>query len=117
LKCGVENSMINVIRFDADGLVPAVVQDVNTRQVLMLAFMNAASLQATAESGLATFWSRRRRRLWRKGETSGNLQHVREIRYDCDGDALLLLVEPLGPTCHTGEVSCFYRNLSVGVSA
>ncbi len=103
------------IKFDAQGLVPAIVQDVNTRQVLMCAYMNAESLQATLESGYATFWSRRRQKLWRKGETSGHVQRVREIRYDCDGDTLLLLVEPQGPACHTGETSCFYRTLSLGV--
>ncbi len=102
------------IVFDDKGLVPAIVQDANTLQVLMFAFMNAESLKATVESGYATFWSRRRKQLWRKGATSGNLQKVREIRYDCDGDAILLLVDPLGPACHTGEMSCFYRTLSVG---
>ncbi len=104
------------IKFDEKGLVPAIVQDVNTKQVLMFAFMNAESLEATIASGYATFWSRRRNKLWKKGETSGNLQRVREIRYDCDGDAILLLVDPLGPACHTSETSCFYRTLSVGVS-
>ncbi len=103
------------IKFDAQGLIPAIVQDVNTRQVLMCAYMNAESLQATLESGYATFWSRRRQKLWRKGETSGHVQRVREVRYDCDGDTLLLLVEPQGPACHTGETSCFYRTLSLGV--
>ncbi len=100
------------IKFDEKGLVPAIVQDVHTKQVLMFAFMNAESLEATIASGYATFWSRRRNKLWKKGETSGNLQRVREIRYDCDGDALLLLVDPLGPACHTSETSCFYRELS-----
>ncbi len=103
------------IKFDANGLVPAIVQDNQTREVLMFAYMNAASLQATLDSGYATFWSRRRQKLWRKGETSGHLQRVCEIRYDCDGDTLLLLVDPLGPACHTGEKSCFYRTLSLGV--
>ncbi len=105
------------IKFDAQGLIPAIVQDVNTHQVLMCAYMNAESLQATLASGYATFWSRRRQKLWRKGETSGHFQRVREIRYDCDGDTLLLLVEPQGPACHTGETSCFYRTLSLGVRA
>lgn len=103
--------MSNAINWDANGLVPAIVQDINTKQVLMLAYMNAASLAKTIETGNATFWSRRRQKLWMKGETSGNIQRVREIRYDCDGDAILLLVEPAGPACHTGEVSCFYRSL------
>ena len=105
------------IKFDAQGLIPAIVQDANTRQVLMCAYMNAESLQATLDSGYATFWSRRRQKLWRKGETSGHVQQVREIRYDCDGDTLLLLVVPHGPACHTGETSCFYRTLSLGVRA
>jgi len=96
-----------------NGLIPAIVQDADTKQVLMFAFMNVDSLQATLETGYATFWSRRRGKLWRKGETSGNVLRVREILYDCDGDALLLLCEPAGPTCHTSEVSCFYRTLSV----
>lgn len=103
--------MTTEINWDANGLVPAIVQDANTKQVLMLAYMNAAALAKTMETGNATFWSRRRKQLWMKGETSGNVQRVREIRYDCDGDAILLLVEPAGPACHTGEVSCFYRSL------
>lgn len=103
--------MFDTITWDANGLVPAIVQDVNTKQVLMLAYMNADSLTKTLATGNATFWSRSRQSLWLKGETSGNLQRVREIKYDCDGDTLLLLVEPAGPACHTGEVSCFYRNL------
>lgn len=101
------------LKFDSNGLIPAIVQDTNSRQVLMFAFMNADALRATLETGYATFWSRRRERLWRKGETSGNVLHVREISYDCDGDALLLLCDPAGPTCHTGEVSCFYRTLAI----
>lgn len=100
------------IVFNAEGLVPAIVQDARTKEVLMFAFMNAQSLRATLDSGYATFWSRRRKTLWRKGETSGHVQIVQEVRYDCDGDALLLLVEPHGPACHTGETSCFYRTLS-----
>ena len=107
--------MNDEIKFDAQGLAPAIVQDINTRQVLMCAFMNPEALQATLDSGYATFWSRRRGKLWRKGETSGHVQRVREIRYDCDGDTLLLLVEPQGPACHTGETTCFYRSLSLGV--
>ncbi len=104
--------MNEAIKFDDKGLVPAIVQDANTKQVLMFAFMNAESLEATIATGYATFWSRRRNKLWKKGETSGNLQRVREIRYDCDGDAILLMVDPLGPACHTSETSCFYRELS-----
>ncbi len=103
--------MTTEINWDANGLVPAIVQDEKTKQVLMLAYMNAESLEATLQTGVATFWSRRRKKLWVKGETSGNIQRVREIRYDCDGDTILLLVDPAGPACHTGEVSCFYRSL------
>jgi len=107
--------MATEINWDASGLVPAIVQDKKTKQVLMVAFMNAESLAKTLETGNATFWSRRREKLWMKGETSGNVQRVREIKYDCDGDAILLLVEPAGPACHTGEVSCFYRSLGAKV--
>ncbi len=103
--------MAGEIQWDANGLVPAIVQDEKTHQVLMLAYMNAEALAKTMETGMATFWSRRRRQLWKKGETSGHVQRVSEIKYDCDGDAILLLVEPAGPACHTGEVSCFYRSL------
>lgn len=103
--------MSGEINWDANGLVPAIVQHEKTQQVLMLAFMNAESLTKTLETGNATFWSRRRKQLWTKGEISGHILRVREIKYDCDGDALLLLVDPAGPACHTGEVSCFYRSL------
>lgn len=103
--------MSGEINWDAKGLVPAIVQDCKTKQVLMLAYMNAESLGKTMETGIAHFWSRRRASLWKKGETSGHIQHVREIKYDCDGDTILLLVDPEGPACHTGEVSCFYRSL------
>lgn len=99
------------INWDANGLVPAVVQDYKTQQVLMLAYVNAEALAKTLETGIAHFWSRRRQKLWMKGETSGNIQRVREIKFDCDGDTVLLLVDPAGPACHTGEVSCFYRSL------
>jgi len=106
-----EGKMAGEINWDTTGLVPAIVQDEKTKQVLMLAYLNAASLTKTMETGVAHFWSRRRKRLWKKGETSGNIQYVREIKYDCDGDAILLIVDPAGPACHTGEVSCFYRSL------
>ncbi len=103
--------MSSEINWDANGLVPVIAQDATTKQVLMLAYMNAEALAKTIGTGNATFWSRRRKSLWMKGETSGNVLRVREIRYDCDGDTILLLVEPAGPACHTGEVSCFYRSL------
>jgi phosphoribosyl-ATP pyrophosphohydrolase/phosphoribosyl-AMP cyclohydrolase len=97
------------IQFDQRGLVPCVVQDWSTGEVLMHAYMNAESLRLTRETGEAHFFSRSRHELWHKGETSGNTLVVKAIRYDCDGDALLALVEPAGPACHTGERSCFHR--------
>ena len=104
-----ETVAIHSLRFDANGLIPAVVQDADTNQVLMLAYMNAESLQLTLETNETHFWSRSRRELWHKGATSGNIQKVLEIRVDCDADALLIRVIPSGPACHTGEQSCFYR--------
>ena len=100
------------LRYDDRGLVPAVVQDAETKQVLMVAWMNEEALRLTMETGEAHFWSRSRKALWHKGATSSNIQRVREIRVDCDEDTLLLLVEPAGPACHTGEISCFYRELA-----
>ena len=102
------------LKFDERGLITAVIQHAHTYQVLMVAWMNADSLRLTQETGETHFWSRSRQELWHKGGTSGNVQRVREIRYDCDGDTLLLLVEPAGPACHTGEESCFYRRLETG---
>lgn len=99
------------LKLDAQGLIPAVVQDANTHEVLMVAWMNAEALQRTRDTGEAHFWSRSRQELWHKGATSGNTQSVREIRVDCDEDTLLLLVDPAGPACHTGERTCFYRDL------
>jgi phosphoribosyl-ATP pyrophosphohydrolase/phosphoribosyl-AMP cyclohydrolase len=99
------------IEWDERGLVPAIVQDVTTDEVLTLAYMNPESLQLTLESGETWFWSRSRGELWHKGATSGNTQRVVEIRYDCDGDTLLVRVEPAGPACHTGERSCFHQVL------
>jgi phosphoribosyl-ATP pyrophosphohydrolase/phosphoribosyl-AMP cyclohydrolase len=100
------------LNFDDKGLIPAVVQDINTGAVLMVAYMNAESLRLTLETGEAVFWSRSRGALWHKGATSGSIQRVREIRVDCDADTLLLRVEPAGAACHTGEYSCFYRELA-----
>ncbi|MFO7664557.1 MAG: phosphoribosyl-AMP cyclohydrolase [Chloroflexota bacterium] len=104
----------NDLVYDQQGLIPAIVQDAQTGMVMMVAYMNAETLRLTQVTGEAHFWSRSRSEIWRKGATSGNSQQVREIRYDCDGDALLLLVDPAGPACHTGEVSCFFRTLPVG---
>jgi|TARA_B100001971_G_C17908279_1_gene391548 phosphoribosyl-AMP cyclohydrolase len=101
------------LKFDTNGLMPAVLQDVVSNDVLMVAWMNAAALRLTKSSGVAHFWSRSRQQLWRKGSTSGNVMHVREIRIDCDRDTLLLRVTPAGPACHTGEQSCFFTDLDV----
>ena len=97
------------VKFDDRGLVPCIVQSWDTGEVLTLAYMNAASLAKTRETGEMHFWSRSRQELWHKGGTSGNTQRLRSLRYDCDGDALLALVEPAGPACHTGERTCFHR--------
>ena len=102
---------ISELKFDEKGLIPAVVADAATREVLTLAYMNAESLRITMERGLTCFWSRSRQELWLKGETSGNYQHVVSITADCDRDALLVLVEPDGPACHMGTFSCFSNPL------
>jgi phosphoribosyl-AMP cyclohydrolase len=103
--------MLDKIRWDKNGLVVTIVQDAHTKQVLTVAYMNAESLQKTLELGETVFWSRSRSELWHKGATSGNTQKVVELRVDCDEDALLVMVEPAGPACHTGAVSCFFRKL------
>ena len=102
------------VKYDAQGLVPVIAQDATTGEVLMVAYMNAEAVQRTADSGDAWYWSRSRGRLWRKGEESGHTQRVREMRVDCDNDALLLVVDQNGPACHTGHRSCFYRDLAAG---
>jgi len=102
---------VSMLKYDEHGLIPAIVQDAETGQVLMLAYMNEESLQATLRSGQTHFWSRSRGELWHKGATSGNVQNVVEIAFDCDADALLIRVRPAGPACHTGSISCFYRSL------
>jgi phosphoribosyl-AMP cyclohydrolase len=99
------------VRFDEHGLVPAIVQDATSREVLMVAWMNAETLRMSLSEGRTVFWSRSRQEVWRKGDTSGDRQYVREARYDCDGDVLLFLVEQEGKgACHTGARSCFYRS-------
>jgi phosphoribosyl-ATP pyrophosphohydrolase/phosphoribosyl-AMP cyclohydrolase len=100
------------LQFNAQGLIPAIVQDAATGQILMLAYMNREALEQTLATGLAHYWSRSRAKLWQKGETSGHIQHVRDIRYDCDADTLLVMVEQQGVACHTGERSCFFQHLS-----
>ena len=102
------------IRFDADGLVPCVMQDRVSGEVLTLAYMNEEALRLTRETGEVHFWSRSRQELWRKGETSGNVMKVRQLRFDCDADAVIALVDATGPACHTGERSCFHRELESG---
>jgi phosphoribosyl-ATP pyrophosphohydrolase/phosphoribosyl-AMP cyclohydrolase len=97
--------------FGADGLAPIVVQDAETKEVLMLAYGDREAVRRTIESNTTWFWSRSRGEYWNKGATSGNVQEVVEVRVDCDGDALLVLVDPKGPACHTGEYSCFFRSL------
>ena len=103
---------LTTVRYDAAGLVPAIIQDITTGQVLMMAWMNAESLRRTLASGETVFWSRSRQEFWHKGATSGNTQRVVDLRVDCDGDTLLILVEAAGPACHTGAVTCFYRSLT-----
>lgn len=100
-----------LVKLDANGLVAAIVQHYQTGQVLMVGYMNREALDITLAERKACFWSRSRQKLWRKGETSGNVLHVKEIRTDCDNDALLLRCDPVGPTCHTNETSCFYRRV------
>jgi len=101
------SDILNKARFNGDGLIPAVIQDSNTREVLTVAYMNEEALRLTIERGETHLWSRSRNQLWHKGETSGNFQKVRAVRLDCDQDVVLVEVEPLGPACHTGAYSCF----------
>lgn len=102
-------SWLDTLKYDANGLIPAVIQDAHSGQVLMVAYMNREALQRTLETGLCTYWSRSRQQYWVKGETSGHVQRVREIRVDCDQDCILIRVEQEGVACHTGHYSCFYR--------
>jgi phosphoribosyl-ATP pyrophosphohydrolase/phosphoribosyl-AMP cyclohydrolase len=111
-----EEELLAAVRYDAHGLAPAIVQDASTGQVLMMAWMNDESLRRTLALGETVFWSRSRQAYWHKGATSGNTQAVVELRLDCDGDTLLILVQPAGPACHTGAVSCFYRSISMSAS-
>lgn len=105
------NDIIETIKFDENGLVPAIVQDASTKKVLTLAYMNAESLRLSIEKGETWFYSRSRQELWHKGETSGNTQSIIEMKYDCDQDALLVEVEPKGPACHKGSESCFDESI------
>ena len=101
------------VRFDERGLVPCVVQQQCTGEVLMMAWMNAESLALTVSTGTTWFWSRSRQELWNKGATSGNVQHVKRLLFDCDADTLLVIVDSVGPACHTGHRSCFYREVQL----
>ncbi|MCF7916465.1 MAG: phosphoribosyl-AMP cyclohydrolase [Candidatus Omnitrophica bacterium] len=103
---------ISELKFNDQGLIPAIVQDQKSGDVLMIAYMNQESIKITLEEGRTCFYSRSRQKLWRKGETSGHIQKVKDIYYDCDKDALLIVVDQTGVACHTGEWSCFYRKLS-----
>ncbi|MEA2516748.1 MAG: phosphoribosyl-AMP cyclohydrolase [Actinomycetota bacterium] len=103
--------LVEDLTFDDRGLAPAIVQDAKTGEVLMLAWVDAEAVKRTLETKTTWFWSRSRQEYWNKGATSGNMQNVVEVRYDCDADALLMRVDPEGPACHTGERSCFYRTL------
>ncbi len=103
------SSLLGAVRFNEAGLVPAIAQDAATGRVLMLAWMNAEAIEQTLATGYAHYYSRSRRKQWKKGESSGHVQRVREMRLDCDGDTLLLAIEQTGPACHTNRPSCFYR--------
>ncbi len=108
---------IEEIAFQKQELIPAIIQDATTGDVLMLAYMNRQSLEKTLQTGLTWFWSRSRQQFWQKGETSGHIQQVQEIRYDCDADTLLIQVQQRGPACHTGARSCFFNRLDLGKTA
>ena len=110
----IEQGTVFAPKYDSNGLLSAIAVDSTSREILMLAFMDRAALAKTLDTGLAHFHSRSRGRLWLKGESSGNLLKVEEVRVDCDQDALILIVRPNGPACHTGETSCFYRRLNDG---
>jgi phosphoribosyl-AMP cyclohydrolase len=105
-------SVTDKLKFDVVGLIPAIIQEQSTGRVLMMAWMNQASLEKTMATGKTHFWSRSRRKLWMKGETSGHIQTVKDIAFDCDGDALLLQVEQVGAACHQGYKSCFFRSVA-----
>jgi len=108
-------AILAAVAFDANGLVPAIAQSLDTGEVLMMAWMNRDALVETLATGRVCYWSRSRKRLWRKGETSGHVQALREMRVDCDGDTLLLLVDQTGPACHTGARACFFRTARGGI--
>ena len=106
------DEMINYLKFNESGLIPAIAQQFDTREILMLAWMNADSIRATIHEKQVCYWSRSRNKLWKKGETSGHTQKLIEFRVDCDNDSILLLVDQTGPACHTNRISCFFQSLS-----
>lgn len=106
--------VLKAVKFDSDGLIPAIAQQFDSKDVLMMAWMNEKSLQETLSTGRVCYWSRSRQNYWRKGEESGQIQVLKELRFDCDGDAILLLVDQTGPACHTGRRSCFYTLVEDG---
>jgi len=106
-------SFYDQLKFDANGLIPAIVQDASTKRVLMMAWMNRASLEMTLKTGKTHFWSRSRQKFWMKGETSGHTQTVKDVAFDCDGDTLLIQVDQIGAACHEGYQSCFYRSVEM----
>jgi phosphoribosyl-AMP cyclohydrolase len=110
-------SFYDQLKFDANGLIPAIVQDAKTKRVLMMAWMNRASLETTLKTGKTHFWSRSRQKFWMKGETSGHTQTVKDLAFDCDGDTLLIQVEQIGAACHEGYQSCFFRSVEPQSSA
>lgn len=112
-----ESAIAALLRRNDAGLVPAIVQDETTKRVLMMAWMNDEALHRTLTTGRGTYWSRSRNRLWVKGEQSGHVQHVRRVELDCDGDTLLVMVDQVGPACHTGSTSCFDRNTLLDAAA
>ena len=104
-------SFVDQLKFNADGLIPAIIQDAGDKRVLMMAWMNRASIEKTIETGKTHFWSRSRQKFWMKGESSGHTQQVKDIAFDCDGDTLLIQVEQIGAACHEGYKSCFFRSV------
>jgi len=114
---GTHDELLALVSFNADGLVPAIAQQHDTGEVLMMAWMNRAAIDETLDTGRVCYYSRSRAGLWRKGETSGQIQYLKELRVDCDGDALLLLVDQIGVACHTGRRNCFYRAVRNGTIA
>ncbi len=104
-------TILDQLKFNADGLIPAIAQQYDTQEVLMLAWMNRASITETLQTGRVCYWSRSRNAFWRKGESSGQMQLLKELRFDCDADTILLVVDQTGPACHTGRRSCFYNKV------